>query len=113
MSEIIFLYLQHIKEIRISREPFLLNGDWAVFDDVIKSLNLSLAMVEQNGMDTRRVSGLVTAIRGMGLWAYWMDMWFDSGCKEEGCRNYLKVDGVKARLKRELDEMRFPYWLDY
>jgi hypothetical protein len=111
--DITFLYLQHIEEIRIKREPFLVNGDWAVLDGVIESLNSTLTLLGLTNIDPRAMSGLVTAIRGMGLWANWMDMWFDESTIEEGWRVDQIVDGVKERLKRELDEMRLTYWLEF
>jgi hypothetical protein len=100
--------VEHLHEIRVKREPFLVNGDWALLDCLIESIGCS----SSNPFDYR---GLVAAMLGLEIWLDGMAGWFgfDPLRVEEAFRWDGQIKGIKQRLKRELDEMKLSYKLDY
>jgi hypothetical protein len=109
IHDIVSLYEEHLHEIRVKREPFLVNGDWALLNCLIESIGWSCS----NPFDYR---ALVAAMMGLEIWLDGMGRdWFgfDPLCVEEGFKWDGQIKGIKKRLKRELDEMKLAYKLDY
>ena len=110
--DIIASYLHHIQEIREKREPLLLNGDWEILDGVICFLEGSLSCIGQN-VDNKHFPGLAAAMLGLGIWNKGIEAWFTLGCLAQAFPVIADVNIVKLRLKRELDELKLTYYLEF